>query len=179
MENLEGAKLVAKELGMSDEEIERACQKIKNKLPGIEIKKGINEITVIDATYSANPDGVISHLDYLKIWPGKKVIVMPCLIELGKASRKIHKEIGEKIGEVCDLCIITSRERFREISEGAVEKGMKGKNILFTDKPKKIFEKIKDFCQPAAKSPPRSIGDVVLLESRVPSQLISLLVIGD
>lgn len=179
MEDLEGAKLVAKELGMSDEGIERVCQKIKNKLPGIEIKKGINGITVIDATYSANPDGVISHLDYLKTWPGKKVIVIPCLIELGKASRKIHKEIGKKIGEVCGLCIITSRERFREISEGAAEKGMKSKNILFTDKPKEIFEKIKNFCQSAAKRPPRSIGDVVLLESRVPSQLISLLVISD
>jgi len=179
MENLEGAKLVAKELGISDEEIERVCQKIKNKLPGIEIKKGINEITIIDATYSANPDGVISHLEYLRIWPGKKVIVMPCLIELGKASKKIHKEIGRKIGEVCDLCIITSRERFQEIGEGAREKGMKGKNILFTDRPKEIFEKIKTFCRSAVESPARSIDDVVLLESRVPHQLISLLVIGD
>jgi UDP-N-acetylmuramoyl-tripeptide--D-alanyl-D-alanine ligase len=166
MENLAGAKLVAKELGMSEEEIEKACQGVKNSLPGIEVKKGINGITVIDASYSANPDGVISHLDYLKAWPGKKVIVMPCLIELGKASKEIHQEIGRKIGEVCHLCIVTTRERFQEIRQGATEKGMKDKDILFSDKPKEIFEIIKGFCQP---------GDVVILESRVPNRLISLL----
>lgn len=175
--NILAAACCAKELGMSLKEIASACQKIESWQSGVQLKKGINGLNIIDASYSANPDGVISHLEYLKIWPGKKVIVMPCLIELGKASRKIHKEIGRKIGEVCDLCIITTRERFQEIGGGAVEKGMKSKNILFTDKPKEIFEKIKSFCQ-LEKIPSRSIGDVVLLESRVPSRLISLLIIG-
>lgn len=177
--NILAAACCAKELGLSLEEIASACQKIESWQSGIQFKKGINNLNIIDASYSANPDGVISHLEYLKIWPGKKVIVMPCLIELGKASKKIHKEIGRKIGEVCDLCIITTRERFQEIGKGAIEKGMKGKNILFTDRPKEIFEKIKSFCQPAVETPPRSTGDVVLLESRVPNQLISLLVISD
>ena len=168
--NILAAACCAKELGMNLEEIALACQKIESRQSGIQLKKGINYLNIIDATYSANPDGVISHLEHLKIWPGKKVIAMPCLIELGKASAKIHKEIGRKIGEVCDLCIITTRERFQEVGEGAIEKGMKSKNILFTDNPKEIFEKIKSFCQP---------GDVVLLESRVPNDLINLLVMSD
>ena len=63
LENIEGAKAVARELGMSEEEIERVCQKNENKFPGIKIKKGINGLNIIDATFSANPYGVISHLD--------------------------------------------------------------------------------------------------------------------
>lgn len=167
-QNILMAAVVAKEiLGMTIEEITKACQKIKPLPHQMEFKKGVGGLNIIDSTYSANPDGVISHLEYLTTWPGKKVIVMPCLIELGNASKRIHKEIGKKIGEVCDLVIITTKENFQEIGEGATEKGMKGENILFTDNPKEILEKIKTFCQP---------GDVILLESRVPQQLIELLI---
>lgn len=167
-QNILMAAIVAKEiLGMAIEEIARACQKIKPEQAGMKLFKGIDGLNIIDSTYSANPDGVISHLEYLKIWPGKKAIVMPCLIELGKASKEVHRRIGQKIGEVCDLSIITTKERFQEIGEGATEKGLKGENILFTDNPKEIFEKIKSFCQKE---------DIILLEGRVPFQLYNLLI---
>ena len=85
---------------------------------------------------------------------------MPCLIELGKASKEVHQRIGKKIGEVCDLAIITTKDRLEEIREGAP-------NALFVERADEIAEKIKSFCGP---------GDVVLLESRVPSQVINLLI---
>ena len=160
-ENILGAMAVAKELGMKEEEISGAVAKIENKFGGIQLKKGINGINIVDATYSANPDGVMAHLEYLKTFPGQKIIIMPCLIELGKASKEVHKRIGQKIGEVCDLAIITTKDRFKEIKETASEKA------VFLENPKKIFEKIKTFCQP---------GDVILLESRVPNELIKKLI---
>jgi len=177
--NILGAVAVAKELEMSLEEIARACRKIEPGQSGMQLKKGINGFNIIDATYSANPDGVIAHLEYLKIWPAqrdeplfdlryrsvKKVIIMPCLIELGKASKEVHKRIGQKIGEVCDLAIITTRERFEDIKGGAIKK----ENILFIENSKEILEKIKIFCKPE---------DVVLLESRVPPGLLRKLVIN-
>jgi UDP-N-acetylmuramoyl-tripeptide--D-alanyl-D-alanine ligase len=170
VENILGAACVAKELRMSLKEISRACLKIKSWQGGIQLKKGKGELNIIDATYSANPDGVISHLEHLKIFSGKKVIIMPCLIELGKASKEVHKRIGQKIAEVCHLAIITTKERFQDITEGTIEKGMPRENILFIENPKKIFKKIKNFCQP---------GDVILLESRVPETLIKQLIITD
>ena len=159
-ENLAGAISVAKELGMRDEEIATAVAKIENKLPGMKIKKGVQGINLIDASYSSNPTGVLAHLDHIKQFPGKKVVVMPCLIELGSKSKEIHKKIGQKIAEVCDLAIITTADRFRKIKEGAGDKALLIKN------PKEIFKKIKAFCEN---------GDIVLLEGRVPSQLIKLL----
>ena len=158
-ENLTGAKAVAEELGMSQEEIARGYQNIKPWQSGMQVKKGINGIDIIDATYSANPNGVMAHLAYLKKWQGKKIIVMPCLIELGQASKEVHQRIGRKIGEVCDLAIITTKDRFKEIKEGAP-------NALFIENPKEIVEKIKSFGE---------FGDVVLLESRVPYRLIKRL----
>jgi len=163
-ENILGAMAVARELGMTEEEILKATDKIENKFPGIKIKEGIDGLKIIDATYSANPDGVIANLEYLRTLrqaQGKLVIVMPCLIELGKASKEVHGRIGNKIGEICDLAIITTKDRFKEIKEGA------GGKALFLENPKEILEKIKSFCRE---------GDVVLLESRVPSLLIKKLI---
>lgn len=157
---------VAKELGMSLKEIVDVLKKISPEIGAMKLEKGVNRINIIDASYSANPDGVISALDYLKIWEGKKVIIMPCLIELGKASKEVHKKIGEKIAQVCDLAIITTRERFQEIKKGATTKGMKEENILLIESPKEIVDKIKSFCEPE---------DVILLEGRVPRKLKQLL----
>jgi UDP-N-acetylmuramoyl-tripeptide--D-alanyl-D-alanine ligase len=167
VENILGATLCAKELGMSLKEIARACEKIQPEQGAIKLIKGKNGLNIIDSTYSANPDGVIADLNYLKIWPGRKVIVMPCIIELGRASKEVHKKIGEKIGEVCNLAIITTKDRYKEIRGAALDAGMTEIDIFCFEDPKEIYDKIKAFCRP---------GDIVLLESRVPNQLISLLV---
>lgn len=163
LENIEGAKIVAKELSMTDEEINRAVEKIDNKFGGIKIKKATLKIegypislNIIDATYSANPSSVIAHLEYIKNMPGRKIIVMPCLIELGSSSVEIHRRIGQKIAEVCDLAIITTLDKFKEIQETA------GSKAIFMDNPKEIFDKIKSFCQ---------ANDIILLESRVSHSL--------
>jgi len=161
----------AKKLGMTLEEISRACLKIKPKHGGMKFLRK-NGLTVLDASYSANLAGVIADLNYLKIYPGppkflegkfrragKKVIVMPCLIELGKASKQVHRRIGRKIGEVCDLAIITTKDYFKEING-------ENKNILLIENPKNIIVKLKEFCKD---------GDVILLEGRVPKTVIDLL----
>lgn len=165
--NILGAVCCAKELGVSLKEIARACEKIQPEQGAIKLTKGKNGLNIIDSTYSANPDGVISALDYLKIWPGKKVIIMPCLIELGRTSKEAHKKIGEKIGEVCNLAIITTKDKYKEIREGALKSGMTEIDIFCFEDPKEIYDKIKAFCRP---------GDVVLLESRVPKEVIRLLI---
>lgn len=87
---------------------------------------------------------------------------MPCLIELGKESKKIHFKIGEKIVEVCDLAIITTKDRFSEIKKGALSAQMKPENIIFCDNPKKIAQIIKNRL---------SAGDVILLEGRLPRDI--------
>lgn len=144
--------MVAKELGLSLKEISRVAPKIKMEESGVVLKKTKNGIFLVDATYSSNPDAVFSHLDYLKVWETKKILIMPCLIELGPASKAIHRKIGEKISEVCDLAIITTKERFKEIKETAKEK------VIFSENPKEISKLLKTICQQ---------GDIILLEGRI------------
>lgn len=163
MPNLLAVAACAQSLGMSMAEIAQACKKITPEMGGMTLRKGIKGATVIEATYSANPDGVISHIEYLRCWEKKKIIIMPCLIELGRASKQVHRRIGRKIGEVCTHAIIVTKEHFRDVKAGAREVGMKEENVLFLENPEGILQKIKDH-----------VGeeDVILLEGRLPKQLI-------
>jgi UDP-N-acetylmuramoyl-tripeptide--D-alanyl-D-alanine ligase len=166
VQNLLGAILVAKELGMTFDEISEACKNITPEQAGITLIKGKHGLEIIDSSYSSNPDGVFADLDYFSIFENKKVIVMPCLIELGEKSSQIHEKIGRKIGEVCDLLIVTSKDKFAEFKKGAMASGMTEKNILLCDKAQDIYSAVTLFC---------TAEDAVLLEGRVPSELIKLL----
>lgn len=162
-ENILGAMAVAKELGMTDEEIAKGVQGIANTFPGVQVTTKKGGLTIIDATYSANPDGVMANLGYLETFPGKKVLVMPCLIELGASSKEVHERIGKRVSEVCDLAIITTKDRFEDIKKGA---GGSGK-VVFLEDPARIVGAIKSATKP---------GDAVLFEGRIPQKVLDLLV---
>ena len=166
VQNLLGAILVARELKMSFEEIAKACNVIAPQQSGMTLKSGIHRINIIDSSYSSNPDGVVADLDYLNIFKGKKVIVMPCLIELGDKSAEVHYQIGKKIAKVCDMAIITTKDQFENIKKGAIENGMSPNKVLLIDKLSDIVGHITTFCKE---------GDTVLLEGRVPNEVIKLL----
>ena len=157
----------AKGLGMKLGEISLVCQKFRPEQEGMILLKGKNGLNIVDSSYSSNPSGVLAHLEYLKIWPGRKAIIMPCLIELGSASKEVHYRIGEKIGQICNLAIITTKDRLREIREGAIKEGMKAENIIFLENPGKIKEKINDF---------KGENDIVLLEGRVNKEIVRALI---
>ena len=91
---------------------------------------------------------------------------MPCLIELGKAGRGVHRRIGEKIAEVCVFAVITTKDYFPELREAALKSGMNENKIIFSSKPEDIFAKLKE-------TAPK--GGIILLESRVPQKLVDLL----
>jgi len=166
IEDILMAILAAQKLGMKLEEISEACKKIKPLSGSLKLIRNNRGLNLLNATYSANLNGVVSHLEYLKLWPGKKVIIMPCLIELGAYSEQIHRIIGERIGKVCDLALVTHKECFHSMKEGAIDSGMDQDNIVCLSDPSKIFDIVKDFSDE---------NDVILLESRVSSQLLKLL----
>ncbi len=141
MLNLLGAIQVAMKIGMTIDEVLHTVQKIDMKQNSYKLYRGTSGkegITIIDSTYSANPDGVIADLEYLKLFQGKKIIVMPCLIELGEAGESVHAKIGKKISEICDLGIVTTKEYCKELRGDS-------KNILCLDEPALVLEKLRGY----------------------------------
>ncbi len=165
IENILLATACAKELGMTLPEIAKACEKIISDQGAMKLVRSpaLHKADIIDSGYSANPDGAIAALEHLKLWSGKKVVIMPCLIELGPAAKEVHQRIGRKIAEVCDLGIITTKDWFEEIKTAALNAGMKPGNIIFSENSHEIFNEIKEFNSPE---------NVILLEGRVPQGLL-------
>jgi len=168
LENVLLAFCCARELGMSWEEISRASKRFGPEKSAMNLFDGRKGAKIIQSTYSANPTGVKAHLDYLGVWSEKrKIIIMPCLIELGDRSASLHQELGKRIGEVCDLAIITAGEYFYHLKKGAQESGMGEENIILMREPSKVVQKLK-----------KELGkdDIVLLEGRISKSIISFLV---
>lgn len=155
VENILVSASLAKELGMSMREIAERCKSIVPELGALKLRKSREGMNVVDSTYSANPDGVRASLEYLAVWPGKKAIVLPSLIELGEASADVHQNIGEKIGEVCSLAIVTTADHFNELKAGAIKAGMTEKSVIMSANPQAILERLKSL---------RGPEDIILLE---------------
>ncbi len=145
----------AKRLGIGLGEISMACLNIKPEQGGMKFLKKENPFA-IDASYSANYEGVIADLEYLKQYEGRKIIVMPCLIELNGVAKEVHKKIGRRIAEICDLAIITTADYFNELKNDS-------QKITLIENPQKIIEKLKKF---------NNSGDIILLEGRLPRAVV-------
>ena len=160
--NILGATLVAHDLGMSMEEIKGAVKTLKAPPHTLEMKKGINGSILIDDSYAANPTGVYAALDVLEQMKGnKKILVFFPLIELGETASMAHRRIAAKINKACELCIVTSPDFAREISKNAPNA-----DVLIMPDPKKAIAKL----QKTVKE-----GDVVLIENRVPEEIVEFL----
>lgn len=167
IENFLGAVTCALNFGISLAEIKKIAPKIKPPKTSLRKKEGKNGITIIDDSYSQNPEGVVAAIDYLENFKGKKILLMPCLIELGKSAPAIHKNIGRRIGETFDLAIITTPYYFEELKLGAQETGMKPEKIIFLSEPQKILEKIEPYLKKE---------NVILIEGRISEKITKFLI---
>jgi len=155
--NLLAASAVALEIGMSLEEIATAIADIKAFERTLAPRKGINNSFIIDDTYNASFEGVVSALDVLSLAKGKKIMVFTSLIELGEKAKELHAIIGRKIKEIIDVAIIVD-EKYRKELESE-------KTIFITD-PVRVIGKVKHEI---------STESVVLLEGRIPQSIIDTL----
>ena len=65
----------------------------------LELKEGKKRADIIDDTYNANPSSFLSAIEVLNEFPGKKILVIGDMAELGKNSRIYHQELSRSIKE--------------------------------------------------------------------------------
>lgn len=170
LESFLGAVTCALDFGIDISKIKEIAEKIKMPKGFLTKERKVNNVQVINDTLSQNPNGFFSALNYIKNFKGKKIIIASSISELGKASYSIHNNIGKKIGETCDLAIITSPFFFKEIKLGAISTGLDKKKILFLRNPQKILNILKPYFKKE---------NVILLEGEIPDKIKEYLIKND
>lgn len=95
---------VAKSMQFSDEEIQAGLQKAtppEMRLTIESIGDSDHPITLIDDAYNANPESVKAAIDVLcEIdTPGRKLIILGDMAELGDFAPDMHRQIGQYLGD--------------------------------------------------------------------------------
>lgn len=166
--NLLGAITVARALDMSYEEIKRGVRNIKPIEHTLQPMRGIRNTIVVDDSYSGNVHGVFAALEVLGRMKGnKKIMILQPLIELGDFAIKVHRDVGAKIGEMCDYCIVVSDDYYPLLYQEAIKNGMKKDSMLCIPNRHEVIKKIEEMA---------NSGDVILIENRINKDLFDMLV---
>ena len=78
-------------------------------------------ITVVDDTFNSNPAGTVAALAALVALSdgGRRVVVTPGMIELGREQAVENERFGERAASVADVLIIVGTTNARSLREGA------------------------------------------------------------
>lgn len=101
--NLAAAVLVAKELGLADEEIQKQLSTLKpidHRLQRIDAGGKV----ILDDSFNGNIDGMMASFDLATTYEGRKVVITPGLVEVDDA---LNMQVAKRANEVFDVVVVT------------------------------------------------------------------------
>jgi UDP-N-acetylmuramoyl-tripeptide--D-alanyl-D-alanine ligase len=93
--NALAAAACATAVGMDVERIACGLEALPAVAGRLEFKPGLRQCQVIDDSYNANPGSVKAAIDLLAELPGRKIMVLGDMAELGSHGKQLHREVGE------------------------------------------------------------------------------------
>ena len=159
IENICLASSVAKELGLSAEEIALGIGRLQSVGHRLELIPNNKNIVIIDDSYNANEDGVKASMEVLDTFEGRKIVLTPGLVELGKRENQANFEMGRLLAKHADLVIVIGNHNAEMLISGLLDGGMNKENVCFY----KTLNKGKAYLNSIIKE-----GDVVLFENDLP-----------
>lgn len=142
-------------LGLAPDEIARGLASLKLTALRQEVIE-VQEITLINDTYNANPDSVRAALQTLaEIARGRRAVaVLGNMLELGEVAAEGHRQVGLASAEVAQL-VFTVGDLAAGVAAGAIEGGLSPKVVLPCRDNSEVVDRLRTLLQP---------GDVVLVK---------------
>ncbi len=161
--NICQASAVAFKLGMSPDEIALGISLIKAISHRLEVYDNGKGMTIIDDSYNSNVDGTIAALDVFATFEGRKIIITPGLVELGRMEDLENFRFGQRLAKVVDYAILVGNPNCYKIRNGLLEGGFPLSKIKIV---KELSEAVKHLEEITKE------GDVVLFENDLPDKFI-------
>ena len=128
-------------LHIDEAKIKKGIKNFKLSESRLEIKKSKHG-TIIDDTYNANFDSMKASIELLGKVQGRKIAILGDMLELGRYSKKMHKDLGDiSIENKIDI-LITVGDYTKELEDRAVELGMKKSNVFHFEKESDTYQEL-------------------------------------
>ena len=101
--NLAAAVLVAKELGLTDDQIQTqlsTLEPVAHRLQRIDAGGKV----ILDDSFNGNIDGTMASFDLATTYEGRKVVITPGLVEVDDA---LNVQVAKRANEVFDVVVVT------------------------------------------------------------------------
>lgn len=122
--NLLAAVIVALKLGVPEDKIRYAVERIEQVEHRLNVRRTPGGVTIIDDAFNSNPTGSAMALDVLAAMStGKRIIVTPGMIELGDRQDELNREFGQKIAQCADVAIVVGLYNRAAITAGINDGG--------------------------------------------------------
>jgi len=151
----------ALQLGVTLEQIASALAKLEPVEHRLQLIPGGRGVTIIDDAFNSNPVGAKAALDVLAVFPGKRMIITPGMVELGAEEADLNRRFGRQMADSVDFAVLMGEKRTQPIVQGLKEGGFNEANLY-------VVEKMDDAVALIGKL--IGAGDVVLFENDLPDQ---------
>ncbi len=160
LSNLVAAVVTALELGVGEDKIKYAVEKIEPVEHRLNLRRTAAGITVIDDAFNSNPVGAAMALDLLaRMDKGRRIVITPGMIELGERQFSLNEKLGEQIARCADIAIIVGQYNRQALLDG----------IFAGEMPRENCHAVDTFAQAQQLlSSMVSAGDAVLYENDLP-----------
>lgn len=128
IQNILAGTAVAYDMGLDVASIQKAVTTLPQVEHRLEIKKS-GHFTIIDDAFNANPVGTKKAIDVLTKMNGKKIVITPGMIELGREEEALNKAYGEYMSDKVDVVILVGKSQTQAIYDGLLTK-MKPEQII-------------------------------------------------
>lgn len=159
IENILGCIAIAIKLGLTAEQIEAGIKKIEPVPHRLQILNNNNGTIVIDDAFNSNPVGAKMAIDVLGKFKGRKIVITPGMVELGKEEKNENRKFGKHMASVIDIAILVGQKRSEPIVEGLKQGKFNEMNIFVVQDLKAATAKLAEISK---------IGDVILFENDLP-----------
>lgn len=118
VEQMVAALRLAKELGLSIQEMQKGIEKIPFPEHRLQVTKNVHtKVTVIDDSYNGNFDGFVSALQTLSRSSGRKIVLTPGIVELGEMQEKVHTDLAKLYAEKIDILLLIENSNTKIIEK--------------------------------------------------------------
>lgn len=146
-------------LGLDEEQVARGIGKIRPVEHRLQLIRNPGGITFIDDAFNSNIRGAKQAFETLKVFPERRMVVTPGMVELGDREAEMNREFGKSMAGCCDEAVLVGPKRSVAIREGLEEGGFAAEHIYVVSSLEEATRLMGTLVGP---------GDTVLFENDLP-----------